>query len=196
MTDLAFSCACGTVTGVVKDVGPGEGDHVYCHCSDCQSVPKLLGAEDRILDEAGGTELYQTRCARLAFHSGRDQLAGLHMTDKPTLRWYAKCCDTPMFNTYANGKLPYTTVLVANCEASGRSALGPVRGHLFLEDAPGNTDGLKPLSMNALLRSFFKRLVRDIFSGDRKRNPLFDPATLQPIATARRLTPDERRTLG
>ena len=106
MTDLAFSCACGTVTGVVKDVGPGEGDHVYCHCTDCQSVPKFLGAEDRILDEAGGTELYQTRCARLTFHSGKDQLAGLHMTDKPTLRWFAKCCDTPMFNTYANGSFP------------------------------------------------------------------------------------------
>ncbi len=51
------------------------------------------------------------------------------------------------------------------------------------------------MSMAALLRSFFKRLVKDVFSGDRRRNPLFDPSTLQPIATPRRLTSEERAQL-
>ncbi len=193
---MSFSCACGTVTGSIADVGPKQGDYVYCHCTDCQAVPKLLGAEERILERAGGTALYQTRCARLRFASGKDKLAGVHMTVKPTLRWYASCCDTPMFNTYANGKLPYTTILLANCDEVGRAALGEPRGHLHLADAPGETADLKPMSMAALLRSFFKRLVRDIFSGDRRRNPLFDPKTLEPIAIPRRLIPREREALG
>ncbi|MDG5751394.1 DUF6151 family protein [Qipengyuania sp. XHP0211] len=193
---MSFSCACGTVTGSITDVGPKQGDYVYCHCTDSQAVPKLLGAEERILERAGGTALYQTRCARLRFASGEDRLAGVHMTDKPTLRWYAGCCDTPLFNTYANGKLPYTTILLANCDEAGRAALGEPSGHLHLADAPGETGDLKPMSMAALLRSFFKRLVKDIVSGDRRRNPLFDPKTLEPIATPRRLTPGERAALG
>ena len=196
MTDMTFSCACGTVAGTITDVGPKQGDYVYCHCTDCQAVPKLLGAEERILERAGGTALYQTSCARLSLASGKDKLAGVHMTDKPTLRWYASCCDTPLFNTYANGKLPYTTILLANCDEAGRAALGEPRGHLHLADAPGETDDLKPMSMAALLRSYFKRLVKDLFSGDRRRNPLFDPKTLEPIATPRRLTPGERAALG
>ena len=196
MNTLGFSCACGAVTGTIAAATPAEGDFVYCHCTDCQSVPKYLGAEDRILERAGGTALYQSRCARLSIATGKDRLAGLHMTDKPTLRWYATCCNTPMFNTYANGKLPYVTTLLANCEADGRAALGEPIGHLFLQDAPGDTEGLRPLSMNALLRRFFKRMVKDIFSGDRRRNPLFDPNTLEPIAKPRRLTPAERARLG
>ncbi|MBX7540398.1 DUF6151 family protein [Qipengyuania sphaerica] len=193
---LKFQCKCGTVTGTIEQATPAEGDYVVCHCSDCQAVPRHLGAAERILDEHGGTALYQSRCARLKIASGKDRLAGLHMTDKPTLRWYATCCDTPMFNTYATGKLPYVTTLLANCDAEGRAALGEPVGHLFLDDAPGDTSGLKPLSMNALLRRFFKRLIKDLFSGDRRRNPLFDSKTLEPIAVPRRLTPAERQAAG
>lgn len=132
----------------------------------------------------------------MSFASGRDKLAWVHMTDQPTLRWYASCCDTSLFNTYANGKLPYTTILLANCDKAGRAALGEPRGHLHLADASGETDDPKPMSMAALLRSFFKRLVKDIVSGDRRRNPLFDPKTLEPVATPRRVTPQEREALG
>ncbi|QZD89836.1 hypothetical protein K3148_13740 [Qipengyuania aurantiaca] len=192
---LKLSCACGEVKASVEKATKDEGDFVYCHCEDCQSVPKYLGKENRILEANGGTALYQSRCARLSFQHGKDKLAGLHMTDKPTLRWYASCCNTPMFNTYANGKLPYTTVLLANADAEGRAALGEPMGHLHLADAPGDTTGLQPLSMNALLRSFFKRLVKDIFSGDRRRNPLFDPKTLEPISEPHRLTETERQAL-
>ena len=192
---LRFSCSCGKVSGRVEQATPSEGDHVVCHCTNCQAVPRFLGAEDRILDRAGGTALYQSRCARLHIDKGKDLLAGLHVTEKPTLRWYASCCNTPMFNSYANGKIPYVTTLLANCDAAGREGIGEPIGHLFLDDAPGDTSDLKPLSMNALMRRFFKRMVKDIFSGDRRRSPLFDARTLQPIAEPRRLNADERARL-
>ena len=193
--DLNLSCQCGTVTGAIENATPAEGDFVYCHCANCQSVPKYLGAEARILERNGGTALYQSRCGRLRIDSGLDRLAGLHMTDKPVLRWYASCCKTPMFNTYANGKLPYVTTLLANADAEDRARLGEPIGHLFLEEATGDTTGLQPISMNALLRRFFKRLVKDLFSGDRRRVPLFDAKTLQPIVAAHRLTEAERKAL-
>ena len=133
---LSFACACGTIAGTIHPATPNQGDHVVCHCTDCQALPAFLGATERILDDAGGTALYQSRCARLEFARGSERLACLHLTDKPTLRWYAMCCDTPMFNTYATGRIPYVTTILANCEAAGRDRLGPPLGHLFLEDAP------------------------------------------------------------
>ncbi len=177
-----LQCKCGTVRGVVEHATPEEGDFVVCHCSDCQALPAFLGAADRILEQHGGTALYQSRCAQLEIREGKENLAGLHLTEKSTLRWYAACCDTPMFNTYSNGRIPYVTTLLANCEPAGGDRLCKPIGHLFLGDAMGDTSGLEPFSMAKLMRRFFKRMVKDYFFGDLRRNPLFDSATLEPIA--------------
>jgi len=193
---LNFACACGTIAGTIHRAAPDQGDHVVCHCRDCQAFSAFLGTADRILDDAGGTALYQSRCARLEVERGSERLACLHLTDKPTLRWYAICCNTPLFNTYATGRIPFVTTILANCDAAGRERLGPPLGHLFLEDAPGSTEGLKPLSMTTLMRRFLVRMVKDYVSGDRRRNPLFDPKMLQPVATPRRLTPEQRHALS
>lgn len=194
MTQLDFSCACGQVAGTLFEVDPSKGDHVVCHCSDCQDFPRYLGATERILQEHGGTDLYQSRCAKMRLTRGADNLDCLHLTDKPTLRWYAACCRTPLFNTYANGKVPYLTTLLANCDAAeAKAALGPPIGHLFL---PDEVSDLPRMSMSQLMRRFLGRMVRDIFAGDRKRSALFDPKTLLPISPPHRLTEAERRALA
>jgi hypothetical protein len=179
--DLPFACRCGAVTGSLTEAGPGVGDHVVCHCVDCQAFARHLGAGDRVLDEHAGTALYQGRCATLRLHTGRERLASLHLTDKPTLRWYARCCDTPLFNTYRNGRVPVLTTFVANYAPDRRAALGPPVGHLFLHEATGDVRHLKPLSTAGILRRFLPRMVRDIVTGARRRSPLFDPRTLEPV---------------
>lgn len=187
--DLEFSCACEMVKGTLCRAGPKAGDHVVCHCTDCQAFARRLGAQGRVLDEAGGTALFQGRCASMKLRQGRDLLACFHLTNKPTLRWYASCCRTPMFNTYANGSIPYITALVANCDPERRNGiLGPVIGHLFLDEATGDVSGLPRLSMGRLMSRFFFRMVADIVSGDRKRSELFDAGTLEPISPPERLT--------
>ena len=193
--DLAFACQCGTVTGAMLSVGPDQGDHVVCHCTDCQNLTHYLGHAD-ILDAQGGTPLYQTRCARVRIDTGKDRLACLHLTDAPTLRWYASCCRTPLFNTFRNGKLPFITIQLAACDAATRDELvGPSRGHLFIKDAIGDAADLPVLPTATLMRRFFVRAIRDIVSGDRRRSPLFDARTLEPIAAPYRLTREERQAL-
>jgi hypothetical protein len=195
-SNLSFACDCGTVTGTLIDVGPGPGDHVVCHCTDCQDLTHHLGHAERVLDAHGGTSLYQTRCARMQLDTGRDRLACLHLTDAPTLRWYAACCRTPLFNTFKNGKLPFITILLAACDPAARKqALGPPRGHLFLQDAIADTDGLPKMSTITLMRRFFVRAIKDIVSGDRRKAALFDAKTLEPIAVPHRLTDEERQAL-
>jgi hypothetical protein len=191
-TDLSFACRCNSVTGVILDAGPRQGDHVVCHCSDCQDLIRYLGHPD-LLDSQGGTALYQSRCARMQLTSGKDKLACLHLTEKPTLRWYAQCCRAPLFNTYANGKVPYLTTHLSACERGlSDRVLGPPRGHLFLEEARGESDSLPRLAFSKLMLRFFLRMIPDLLSGDRRRSELFDPITLAPIAEPSRLTAEER----
>ena len=183
-SDLPFSCRCGAVKGVIEKAGPREGDFVVCHCTDCQTFANRFDAGDRVMDEQdAGTPLYQSRCARMRIESGLDELRCIHLTEGPTLRWYAGCCDTPLFNSYKNGKIPYVTTLVGNCDEGLRTRLlGEPIGHLFVDDDPACTGPVRRLSMNTLMRRFFVRMVKDIVSGDRRRSALFDPKTLEPIA--------------
>lgn len=186
--DLTFACRCGKVAGRIADASPASGDQVVCHCHDCQHFARRFDAADRVMDGHGGTALFQSRCARVQFESGREEMACLHLTEKPTLRWYAACCETPMFNTYANGKVPYITTLLGNCDAGTvRERLGAPIGHLFTADAPVHPGDVPEMSMMKLMRRFFGRMVRDIVSGDRRRAALFDARTLRPIASPERL---------
>lgn len=182
--NLFFGCRCGSVAGTLIEPGPSVGDHVVCHCTDCQTFAKRFNAADRILDQHSGTALYQGRCATMRLTRGRDRLACVHLTEKPTLRWYAQCCDTPMFNTFKNGRIPYITTVVANCDPDQRHRLlGPPIGHLFTEEGTGDVSHLKRLSMLKLMRRSSKRMIIDTLVGDRRRADLFDPGTLQPIAS-------------
>ncbi|WP_447755704.1 DUF6151 family protein [Sphingopyxis fribergensis] len=195
-SELSFACDCGAISGAILDVGPGQGDHVVCHCTNCQDLTRHLGHADRVLDAHGGSALYQSRCASLRIDTGRERLACVHLTDKPTLRWYASCCGMPLFNTYANGKLPYITTQLAACDPAKRDTLvGPPRGHLFTQDGIGDTSALPKMSMGQLMRRFFPRMIRDLLSGNRRRCPLFDAKTLEPIAKPHRLTGEEMLAL-
>ena len=187
--DVPFACKCGQVRGAIRNVSSASGDLLCCHCTDCQQFAYRFGAEDRILDANSGTLLYQSGCAAVQVAQGSDKLACIHLTDKPTLRWYADCCDTPMFNTYKNARFPYMSTLVANTPRDEREPLMPLRGHIFLSDVQGHESDLKELSMAYFARRFLVRVVRDFCTGARRRTALFDGATLEPIARPQRVDP-------
>ena len=192
---VPFACRCGEVRGRVENPARGGALRVKCHCRDCQSFAHYCGAADHVLDSQQGTDLYLARCVTFVIEQGRDALACVHLTDKATLRWYCGACRTPMFNTFENGKWPYLSVFVAGCEAGARDRLGPVAGHLFVEDGSGG-EGLKRISMLRFVPGVMRRMASDIASGARRRNPLFDPQTLAPIAGPHRLDAGERAELA
>lgn len=149
-----------------------------------------------MLDNLGGLALFNFRGSRLRFASGLDCMASLHMTDRPVLRWYASCCMTPLFNSYATSVIPFLDICTAAIpDKDGLAAVQLKTRHLFTQSALGDTSDLPKTSPIALILRTTPRLVKEWVSGGRKRNPLFDAATGQPIAPPRRVSPQERAAL-
>ena len=188
MTDIPVRCSCGSFRAQLNNVGPKHGSHVICYCKSCQAFTHYLGKADEVLDEQGGTEIYQASPGRLEILEGKEHLACVHLTDKPTLRWYADCCKTPLGNTLATSKLPFIGIIHSCLEYSEEtsgldSLIGPVRGRVNGEGAYGDTSGLKiskssPLS---LYWRFIMILLGTKLRGEHKKNPLFDPETGRPV---------------
>ena len=135
MADLHLRCQCQKVKAVVRDQSPRVVSRVICYCKFCQSYARHLGQDDEILDEQGGTEVVQVQPSRLEFVEGEDQLACLTLTKSGPLRWYTKCCKTPIANTLANRKMPFVGILAHNFDQQSMSepiedVVGPLRARV------------------------------------------------------------------
>ena len=97
--DIPLKCECRKVRGVATDVSAGAGTRVVCYCDDCQEFANYLDRGNTVLDEHGGTDIFQLAPARVTITQGREHIRCLHLTNKGTFRWYAGCCNTPIGNT-------------------------------------------------------------------------------------------------
>ncbi|MFA3915929.1 DUF6151 family protein [Ruegeria hyattellae] len=178
--DLTFGCACGKLRGVVRGVSPRNGARVDCYCKDCQAFARLLGA-DHILDENGGTAIYQTLPARLELTEGVKNLACLRLTPKGTYRWYANCCNTPLANT-GGPKLRFVGTLLAGYKPGEMAqVMGPPTAVVNVS-AEAAEAGVKARGMAALTAKILWRHFKAGFSAQTRRTPFFD-ATGHPVVT-------------
>ncbi|MGH1415677.1 MAG: DUF6151 family protein [Pelagimonas sp.] len=137
MCDLSLSCQCGKVKGIAKTVTKRTSIRIVCYCRDCQAFANEIGAGDRVLNEHGGTEIFQVAPARVHFTQGEEQIACLRFSETGPFRWYAGCCNTPIGNT-AKPSFPFIGLNHAFIEtelAAKKSELGPVRWHCQTQDA-------------------------------------------------------------
>jgi hypothetical protein len=171
-----------------------------CYCDDCQSFAHFLGRANQILDEHGGTEIFQTSPARLRFTQGADRLGCMRLTSKGMFRWYADCCKTPIGNTLPTHQLPFVGLIHSCIERSSPGAsldpiLGPIRGRVQGRYAKGDMTGLSvgdrpPVSM---ILGLVGALLMARLRGDHKKSPFFDRQNGEPIATPHILTERELR---
>lgn len=137
MTTISLKCHCGEVQGHASDVTPSGGNRVVCCCSDCQEFATKLNCSANILDEFGGTEIFQIAQSQLHIDKGHDKLHCLRLSEKGLLRWYASCCNTPIGNTI-NAKMPFVGVIHTFMDVPDReSVLGPVRAVVQTQHALG-----------------------------------------------------------
>ncbi|MEZ4335713.1 MAG: DUF6151 family protein [Sandaracinaceae bacterium] len=196
--DLALRCVCGRLRGVAHDVSPSVTSRVICDCYHCRLYAHFLGRADAILDADGGTDAVQLspRCVEIT--EGREHLGLMRLTDRGGLRWYARCCKTPLAITLASPGVPFVGInhLFVDRESSGPSLepwFGPVRARVNTRVARG-----RPRPPRATLGALFLKVVRLAWlmigwrlRGDHRRSPFFDPATGRPLLEPERPTEAE-----
>jgi len=177
MTTISLKCKCGAVKGSVNHVSPGVGNHIVCYCKDCQAFANHLSRSDDILDEWGGTGIYQTAPWHINIHKGIEYLQCLRLTPKGLYRWYTGCCNTPVGNTIS-ANFPFIGVIHSfmDKDEQTESKLGPVKGYYKLELAKGkvpvsiqNKGMPKGTTITVLWRLFKWKLT-----ARNKPNPFFD----------------------
>jgi hypothetical protein len=172
-----LQCRCGTLKGFLTD--PRSANRVVCYCCDCQAFAHFLGCENEVLDERGGSDIIQVLPKNVTFTQGVDSLACLRLTRKGLVRWYARCCNTPIGNTLATPKVSFIG-LVHTCLDRGASSLdaatGPVRARLNVSGAKGDPKP-KVQGQGAVVWWLISKVLRARLNGDYKHSPFFLPDT-------------------
>ncbi len=199
-TDIPIRCSCGAVRGRLRDASPESGNRCVCYCDDCQSFAHFLERADEVLDDNGGTDIFQTSSGQLEFDEGMEQLACVRLTESGMFRWYAACCRTAIGNTPGTRQVPFVG-LIHSCvdhATGGRSldeAVGPIRMRGFARFAKGGRSKLDahagaPLPMGPRVTEILREALQ---RGDQNRSPFFKASADEPCVSPRILTQVELR---
>ena len=204
LRDLPLRCRCGHVRGVATELSPSAGFRLVCYCKDCQAFAHFLQRTD-VLDEAGGTDIFQMPPARVTFTAGVDVLRCLRLSEKGVFRWYAECCRTPIANAVSPrvpviGVFPcFMTEDFMDDAAGSRSqdeALGPPLFRINEGSAIGPLPPMAPPPASfGVLAYCATKAVRWRLRGLGRPSPFFVDRTNAPRSVPRVLTQSERAAL-
>lgn len=185
-------CRCAHLQGTVELARSTQ--RAVCYCRDCQAYARHLGSAD-VLDAHGGTEIVASLPCKLHFSAGHDALACLSLSPRGLLRWYARCCRTPIGNAPRNPKIAYVG-LVHSCLELDAPPLARSFGPLRLASDTGHAIGpvrkTAPLAAAGSLLGLAGTLLGARLGGGWRDNPLFEPGTATPVRPVHVLTQDER----
>ncbi|MEM9795560.1 MAG: DUF6151 family protein [Pseudomonadota bacterium] len=178
MPDLSFACRCGLLRGQLKGMDPKAYTHVVCHCADCRSAYTHLGLAD-----PDKVSIIQTSQDAVKITQGGEHLRVFRLSPKGALRWYATCCDTPLFYTPLKARLVHVGI---NADR--------VEGDLSRVEAEGyihTPKGTKNKGIPRMLGKMISRMAAKNLNGDWKDSPFFEPDGA-PIRPPQVLTREER----
>jgi hypothetical protein len=182
--DVPLKCSCGSVQGVAKNISPETGNHIVCYCEDCQAFAKYLKRDADILDEYGGTDIFQVTPSQVEITAGSDQLRCIRLTEKGLFRWHTECCKTPVGNMISSG-MPFIGVVHNFMDDEGvrDKNLGPVTFYSFGKSAtstPPDDKNDKGFPIFKMLAWIINLLINKI-KGLQNPNAFFDD-TGKPIS--------------
>ena len=201
MSMVSISCSCGAVRGSVSGVGSRWGRRIVCLCRDCQAFARFLQRSAEILDDNGGTDIFQVTPSQITLDRGQENLACMKLSPKGILRWSTSCCNTPVGNMLASFKVPFVGIphLFMDHAADGKTrdaALGPVSYRIHGRDGYGqlsaDTHDKAPFKLIPLTLG---RLIIERLRGHHLPTPFFDTSNGEPVSTPRVLSLSERQAL-
>ncbi|MCY7296764.1 DUF6151 family protein [Alteromonas sp. a30] len=175
MSEVLLQCQCKKVEGRILNVSPKDGTRVSCYCKDCQAFAQALHKQDSVLDEFGGTDIYQASPARVKIEKGQEHVSCLRLTEQGLYRWYAGCCNTPIANTLSPDK-PFVGLIHSFIADTDKEAkLGQPQARANLRGATARIpDSMKlPLSERRYVWRILSRILWWKLSGQGKPNPFF-----------------------
>lgn len=176
-TSVPLKCRCGKIRGVIEPASASVGRRVVCMCVDCQTYARWLGDADTVLDDIGGTDIYQTTPSRVRIDHGRDQIRCVRLSPKGPYRFFAGCCRTPLANSATAAGVPFLGIphSFADHDGAGVSrddAIGPVKLRIQAKSAtgPAPADAHHEINKSALLKAGLGMLW-DRVQGGHRPNP-------------------------
>ncbi|WP_085942545.1 DUF6151 family protein [Acidovorax sp. NO-1] len=176
-----FQCRCGTLSGHLSQ--PHRALRGVCYCKDCRAFAHHLGAASWTHDSLGGAEFVAAQAQHVSFTSGFEHLACLSLTEKGLLRWYAKCCNTPICNTARNWKVPYVG-MIGTCMKTDSVAFERSFPRVQMRVNTGSAKQVPPsmrLSTVVSLAGFIPRVMLSSISGAYRQTPFFDQRGGAPV---------------
>lgn len=186
MTQLPFSCICGSVKGMLAHATAQGGNHIVCFCQSCRAAHIYCGGDDPAPEPV---DLFQTTGDNITITQGQDNLVPFAFGPKNLLRWKATCCGAQFFSTPRNPAISIVGVVTARLET--KETIGPIRSRAFVPKDDGKVGHEK-------IGGFVKMVARALgkrLSGGWKKTPLFDPNTKLPIAEVLLISREEKRAL-
>ncbi|XPF95265.1 DUF6151 family protein [Colwellia sp. RE-S-Sl-9] len=74
MPVIKLECYCGKVRGKTQNLNKNSGTRIMCCCDDCQSFAQHLNQEN-ILDQYGGTDIFQMPISNIKITEGIEQVS-------------------------------------------------------------------------------------------------------------------------
>ena len=175
MPEVKLKCSCGNVQGKTEIVNSDSGTRIVCCCDDCQQFAEHLGQQDTVLDQYGGTDIFQMPISHLKISTGNENIACVRLSSKGLYRWYAKCCNTPIGNSMGAGVAFMGVIHSFMGNASSRDRdLGKSRGHIQTKSAKQEVpEDLKGSNIALISRMLLKLFVWKI-KGLNKPSTFFD----------------------
>ena len=188
-------CSCGKLQGEVLQ--PELGVRAICYCQDCQAFASYLNKSNEVLDAAGGTEVVGLRPKNIVFTEGIEYLTCMSLSQKGLLRWFSKCCNTPIGNTPKNFKIAHVG-LIHTCIDGAPSSLEGAFGRLDVRINTGSAKQ-KPAASKGMTKRILAQLaslLRERISGSYRQTPFFNRQTGEPVSQPVILDDEQRRQLN
>ncbi len=133
-----------------------------------------------------GIRYFQTTPDCFELIAGADQLHAIRWKSPRLIRWYAACCNTPLFNTLDTPKWAFASLMVDRLATP--DALGPCTAHAFVP-RPNGKRGHKNAAR--FMWGFAKSVTVARITGTWRDTPFFN-ANGTPVAPIQTLTHEDR----
>lgn len=194
---MKIGCKCGQIVGQIDKASSKTITRAKCYCKDCQAAAKLA-PQFHILDENGGTEVFQANPVLVSFQKGTDKIACTRLSPNGLLRWSSSCCNTPLANTLPNPKFAFVSFVhtAVKSEESSGDNYDPTTARTFhVNTAAAQNGPIKEVGRRRMIFKILSNVMRARVTGSYKRNPFFNIKTGKPIVEPRILSGDEKAAL-